>query len=57
MIIGQIKNGIVLDHITAGQGMELYRILGLMSFAVRVALIKTQRAPKWAGRILSKSTN
>ncbi|MBQ2062835.1 MAG: aspartate carbamoyltransferase regulatory subunit, partial [Oscillospiraceae bacterium] len=29
MIIGQIKDGIVLDHITAGRGMDIYRILGL----------------------------
>ena len=29
MIIGQIKDGIVLDHITAGKGMEIYKILGL----------------------------
>ena len=29
MIIGAIENGLVLDHITAGRGMELYRILGL----------------------------
>ena len=29
MIIGQIKDGIVLDHITAGRGMEIYKILGL----------------------------
>ncbi|MBR6088780.1 MAG: aspartate carbamoyltransferase regulatory subunit [Anaerolineaceae bacterium] len=27
MIIGKIKDGIVLDHITAGRGMEIYRIL------------------------------
>ena len=29
MIIGQIKDGIVLDHITAGHCMEIYNILGL----------------------------
>ena len=29
MIIGQIENGIVLDHITAGHGMEIYEVLGL----------------------------
>ena len=29
MIIGQIKDGIVLDHITAGRGMEIYKILHL----------------------------
>ena len=29
MIIGQIKDGIVLDHITAGKGMTIYNILKL----------------------------
>jgi len=29
MIIGNIKNGIVIDHIPAGRGMELYRYLRL----------------------------
>ena len=29
MIIGQIKDGIVLDHITAGKGMEIYNLLEL----------------------------
>lgn len=29
MIIGKIENGIVLDHIKAGNGMRLYEILGL----------------------------
>ena len=29
MIIDSIQNGIVIDHITAGKAMELYRILGL----------------------------
>ena len=29
MNIDSIKNGIVIDHITAGKGMELYRLLKL----------------------------
>ncbi|MCQ2354209.1 MAG: aspartate carbamoyltransferase regulatory subunit [Clostridia bacterium] len=29
MNIDSIKNGLVIDHITAGRGMELYRLLGL----------------------------
>lgn len=28
MNIDSIKNGIVIDHITAGRGMEIYRLLG-----------------------------
>ena len=40
MIIGQIKDGIVLDHITAGLGMTLYNFLGLDKLDCQVALIK-----------------
>ena len=40
MIIDSIKNGIVIDHITAGKGMELYNILGLGDLDCSVALLK-----------------
>ena len=40
MNIDSIKNGIVIDHITAGKGMELYKLLGLDSLDCSVALIK-----------------
>lgn len=40
MNIDSIKNGIVIDHIAAGRGMELYRLLGLESLDCTVALIK-----------------
>ena len=40
MIIDSIKNGIVIDHITAGKGMELYNILGLGEKDCTVALLK-----------------
>lgn len=43
MIIGKIEDGIVLDHIKAGQGMRLYNILGLDKLDCEVALI--QNAP------------
>ena len=43
MIIGKIEDGIVLDHIKAGQGMRLYNILGLDKLECEVALI--QNAP------------
>lgn len=46
MIIGEIENGIVLDHIQAGKGMELYKILGLDSLDCQVALIKNAESPK-----------
>ncbi len=43
MIIGKIEDGIVLDHIKAGQGMRLYNILNLDKLDCEVALI--QNAP------------
>ena len=46
MIIGQIKDGIVLDHITAGRGMEIYNILGLGRLDCTVAMIKNAESEK-----------
>lgn len=46
MIIGKIENGIVIDHIKAGKGMELYRMLGLDSLDCQVALIKNAESGK-----------
>ena len=46
MIIGQIKDGIVLDHITAGRGMEIYNILGLGKLDCTVAMIKNAESEK-----------
>ena len=46
MIIGDIKNGIVLDHITAGKGMEIYNVLRLGQLDCTVALIKNADSPK-----------
>lgn len=40
MNIDSIKNGVVIDHITAGSGMKLYELLGLDELDVSVALIK-----------------
>ena len=40
MVIDAIKNGIVIDHITAGKAMELYRILGLGKLDCTVAILK-----------------
>lgn len=40
MNIDSIKNGIVIDHITAGRGMEIYKLLGLDALDCSVALIK-----------------
>ena len=40
MNVDSIQNGVVIDHITAGQGMRLYQLLGLDSLDVSVAIIK-----------------
>jgi len=40
MKIDAIVNGIVIDHISAGKGMELYQFLGLENLDCPVALIK-----------------
>ena len=40
MNIDSIKNGIVIDHITSGNGMKLYQLLGLDELDCSVAIIK-----------------
>ena len=40
MNIDAIKNGIVIDHIKAGQAMEIYRFLGLDKLDCPIAIIK-----------------
>lgn len=54
MIIGKIENGIVLDHIKAGEGMELYRILGLDQLDCEVALIKNAESRKMGRKDIIK---
>ena len=46
MNIGHIENGIVLDHITAGNGMNIYNVLKLDKLDCTVALIKNADSPK-----------
>ena len=46
MKIDPIKNGIVLDHIEAGKGMEVYNFLGLDELNCTVALIKNVPSKK-----------
>lgn len=52
MNIDSIKNGIVIDHITAGKGMEIYRLLELDATDYSVALIKNASSSKMGKRIL-----
>jgi aspartate carbamoyltransferase regulatory subunit len=46
MIIGNIVDGIVIDHIPAGKGMELYRDLKLDALECMVVLIKNADSQK-----------
>ena len=46
MKIDSIVNGIVIDHITAGQGMKLYKLLGLDELDCSVAIIKNVHSRK-----------
>lgn len=46
MIIGQIKDGIVLDHITAGRSMEIYNVLNLGKLDCTVAMIQNAESSK-----------
>ena len=39
MNVDSIRDGIVIDHISAGNGMKLYRLLGLEGLDVPVAMI------------------
>ena len=54
MIIGKIQDGIVLDHIKAGQGMKLYDILGLDKLECQVALIKNAESVKYGKKDIIK---
>ena len=54
MIIGQIKDGIVLDHITAGNSMNIYNVLNLSKLDCTVALIKNAESTKMAKKDIIK---
>ena len=54
MNIGHIENGIVLDHITAGKGMNIYNVLDLGNLDCTVALIKNADSPKMGKKDIIK---
>lgn len=54
MNIDPITNGIVIDHIKAGKGMQLYRLLGLDSLDCSVALIKNVMSSKMGKKDIIK---
>jgi aspartate carbamoyltransferase regulatory subunit len=54
MKIGHIENGIVLDHITPGNGMNIYNVLNLGKLDCTVALIKNATSPKMGKKDIIK---
>ena len=54
MNIGRIENGIVLHHITAGNGMNIYNVLKLGELDCTVALIKNADSPKMGKKDIIK---
>ena len=54
MNIDSIKNGIVIDHITAGLGMRVYNLLGLDSLDCTVAIIKNVQSKKMGKKDIIK---
>ena len=46
MLIGTIVDGVVIDHIPAGRGMELYKYLELDKLSCEVAIIKNAPSGK-----------
>ncbi len=54
MNIDSIKNGIVIDHITAGKSMRIYQLLGLDKLQCSVALIKNVNSHKMGKKDIIK---
>jgi len=54
MIIGQIRDGIVLDHITAGRAMEIYHVLHLGELDCMVAMIQNTDSVKMGRKDIIK---
>ena len=54
MNIDSIVNGIVIDHITAGKGMEIYNLLNLGKLPCMVALINNASSEKMGRKDIIK---
>ena len=54
MLVNPIRDGIVLDHITAGKGMELYKILRLNELECTVAIITNATSVKMGKKDIIK---
>ncbi len=54
MLVNPIKDGIVLDHIKAGNAMEIYHALGLDELDCQVAIIKNCQSAKMGKKDILK---
>lgn len=54
MLINPIENGIVIDHIKAGKGMQLYNTLHLGELSCSVAIIKNANSEKMGKKDIIK---
>lgn len=54
MNIDTIKDGLVIDHITAGKAMQLYNMLGLEALDCSVAVIKNVTSKKMGKKDIIK---
>ena len=54
MKVGAIHNGVVIDHITAGRGMDLYHFLNLDHLDAPIALIKNAPSEKMGKKDIIK---
>ena len=54
MKVGAIHNGVVIDHITAGKGMDLYHFLNLDHVAAPLALNKNAPSEKMGKKDIIK---
>ncbi len=54
MKIDAIMNGFVIDHITAGNGMKIYKLLGLDKLECSIAIIKNVPSKKMGKKDIIK---
>ena len=54
MNVDSIQNGIVIDHISAGNGMTLYVLLGLDQLDASIAIIKNVNSKKMGKKDIIK---
>lgn len=54
MKIDELQNGIVFDHVKAGNGMKIYELLNLGDFDGQIALIQNAKSSKFGKKDVLK---